>query len=114
MKADVMSFRLMTNEQILKALGKQFEELRIHKSIQDKEIIKEGGIGKDAINKFRHHHGDINLTSLIKILRGLGELERLETIFKVYTQFSPTQQEKKQPKRVHKKRSNEFQWDDEA
>ena len=109
-----MSFQLMNNEQILEALGNQFEELRIHKNIQNKEIIEGGGASKDAINNFRHSNGDIKLSSLIKILRGLGELDRLENLLKVNTEYSPTQQDKKQPKRIHKKKTKPFQWGDES
>ncbi len=38
----------MSDEQILNALGEQYEALRIGKGIQQKQIIEEGGIGKDA------------------------------------------------------------------
>ena len=108
-----MNFQLMTNEQILEALGNQFEELRIQKRVQNKEIINKGGASKDAINNFRHHNGDIKLSSLINILRGLDELDRLQKLLKTTTEYSPTLQGKKIPKRIYKKKNKDFKWGDE-
>lgn len=108
-----MSFELMSDEQILNALGEQYEALRIGKGIQQKQIIEEGGIGKDAINNFRYAKGDAKLSTLIKILRGLGELDRLDKLLEIQNEFSPTQAQKNTPKRIHSKPRSTFSWDDE-
>lgn len=111
-----MSIDLQTDEQILKALGEQFEALRLHKHIQDAEIVAKGGVGKDAVDKLRNNRGTITLTSLIKILRGLGELNRLEKLFEIDAEYSPTQTGQKAIKRVSRKVSEStknFTWGDE-
>ncbi|MDN4502829.1 hypothetical protein QX776_10460 [Alteromonadaceae bacterium BrNp21-10] len=112
-----MNFELLTDEQILHAMGEQFESLRLQKQIPDKDIQDKGGIGKDAIDKLRNQRGNITLISLIRILRGLGELERLEKLLSSNTEYSPSKQQKPLKKRIFKKSakaSTEFKWGDES
>lgn len=112
-----MKFDVLTDEQIAKQLGEQFEALRLHKRIQDAEIQANGGVGRDAIDKLRNHRGAITLTSFIKILRGLGELERLESLLALHSEYVPSQTTAKPIKRVSKKRAVSdapFVWGDES
>lgn len=71
-----MDFSLLTDDEILSEIGKLFEQKRLQKSISDAHLIKQGGCSKDALWRFRSGE-PITSKNLIKILRGLGELNLL-------------------------------------
>ncbi|MFT5351862.1 MAG: hypothetical protein ACI9MF_002687 [Gammaproteobacteria bacterium] len=109
-----MSFELMTDKQIVEQLGKNFDLLRRYKTIQDKEVFARGGTNSSALNKFRGNKGNITVENLVKLLRGIGELDRLETLFSHPEQYSPTVGEAVTPsKRIRKAPSRDFKWKDE-
>ena len=107
------NFDLMTDQAIIAQLGQQFDLLRRSKSIQDKTVIEDGGVHGSSLNNFRQGTGNPTLTTLIKILRGLGELERLEKLFAIPQHYSPTGKESQIPaKRVRTKvvKPHNIQW----
>lgn len=117
-----MKFELMSDEQVLAELGRLFEGLRQYKQLQDTEIQSQGGVSRDAISKLRNNRGSITLTSLVKIMRGLGELGRLEALFKVPDEYRPSKdiegsdKNTVKGKRIHKikaPRGTKIQWGDE-
>ena len=111
-----MNFELMTNKEIVKDLGQSYDLLRRTKGIQDKELIARGGTTSDALNKFRSNRGNITVESLVKLLRGIGELHRLETLFSIPDIYSPIRGKSVVPsKRIRKprRRDSVFKWGDE-
>ena len=114
-----MKLDLMSDEQVLAELGRQFEALRQYKQLQDAEIQSQGGVSRDAISKLRNNRGSITVASLVKIMRGLGELERLEALFKVPVEYRPSKDTEVQDnkpvkgKRIHKTKARKIQWGDE-
>ena len=111
-----MDFRLLTDEDILKEIGKNYEQLRLRKKLSDEDVKSKGGTTKDAIRRFKKGE-NINLLNFIKILRGLGELENLQKLIEVKEEFSVINSKKKPlPKRVFKPKetkNNDFTWGDE-
>ena len=89
-----MNFNLLTDEDILKELGKNYEELRLRKKLSDEDVMKKGGTNKDAIQRFKNG-SNINLSNFVKILRGLGELDNLEKLIHVEDEFSVIKSKKK-------------------
>ncbi|XOB61071.1 helix-turn-helix domain-containing protein [Campylobacterota bacterium DY0563] len=111
-----MDFNLLTNEDIIKELGKNYEELRLRKKLSDEDVHKKGGVSIDAIQRLKSG-SNINLINFIKILKGLGELDKLQKLLEVKEEFSLKQKAKKtKPKRIFKTKkdtNNNFIWGDE-
>ena len=107
-----MSEELMSDTQILQMLGERYEEFRLHRQLQDKDVMNAGGVTKDAINKFKNKGGNITLLNFIKILRGTGQLEALSHLFNV----PPSLPKDDVPKvsRIRKKirKKNPIEWKD--
>lgn len=83
-----MEFKLMTDEQIIEALGNRLESTRLHNGIKDKQVLKDGGVTSDALNKFRQANGGITLLNFVRLIRGVGELKQLEKLLFVEEEFS--------------------------
>ena len=108
-----MAYSLKTDQEILQDLAEKLDLLRRMKQIKDTELVQKGGTNRDALNNFRSGRGGISLTTFIRLLRGLDELDRLEACFQVQQPFSPTGKHRKIPeKRVRDKqcRENTFTW----
>ena len=111
-----MDIKLLTDKEIVADLGRQFDMLRRRKGIQDKEIIAAGGTNHDALDKFRNAKGNITIATLVKMMRGIGELDRLSALFSIPEYYSPTGMNTDVPKRrIRKKASPEvpFTWGDD-
>ncbi|MCK5146233.1 transcriptional regulator, XRE family protein [bacterium] len=108
-----MAYTLMTDEEILHDLARKVDLLRRNKNIKDTELVAQGGTNRVVLNKFRKGQGGISLRTFIRILRGLGELDRLETCFRQPLQYSPTGKNNQVPvKRVRDKKNKptKFVW----
>ncbi len=111
-----MRFSLLSDEEILKELAHRIERRRREKEFSDAELVEKSGTNLATLKRFRANKGTISLTSFIRILRGLGELDALNSLLESTQTFSPAQQiEKPLKKRITKKKSkpSNFQWGDE-
>jgi len=112
MEGDV-SYLLKTDDEIIRDLAKKFDEFRRYKKIKDEDLAKKGGTSRVLINKFRNDHGGISLKTFIRLLRGLGELEKLERFLEIPNQYSPTGGNMDIPEhrvRDRKKDYSGFEW----
>lgn len=111
-----MSYDLMTDEEILKDLAGKLDMLRRIKHIKDTELVSRGGSNRTVLKNFRGGKSGISMTSFIRLMRGLGELERLETLLELPESYSPgTKGRDIPPKRVRSapQKSSSFKWGDE-
>lgn len=111
-----MPYSLMTDAEILSDLADKFDSLRRMKEIRDQDLVKAGGTNDIAMTKFRGG-GNITLKTFIRLLRGLGELERLERFLAVTEAYSPAGNNPSMPgRRVRKKAApgKAFTWGDES
>ncbi len=109
-----MSWELLTDEAILRDLASRIDVLRRSHRLKDEELAARGGTSRPLIFKFRSG-GGITLTTFIRILRGLGELGRLEHAFSISEEYHPGGGGKQTlPKRVREKADPGFSWGDEA
>lgn len=111
-----MSFTLVNDEEVLHRLAGQFDQLRRQKGLMDSEIAARGGTTVVTISNFRSG-ANINLTTLIRLLRGLGELDRLESLFQGSGHWHPDPKARPAPKkRVRRSqvRPDGFKWGDES
>lgn len=112
-----MGYSLMGDEDILRDLAEKLEAIRLSKRLKDTELEAAGGISRQLISDFRKGKRSISLKSFLRILRGLGELDRLEDLFADSKSFSPLKSSNQvQIKRVRDKenKTEDFQWGDEG
>lgn len=107
-----MNFEVMTDRDVVIALGQQYDQLRRHKQLQDKDILAASGTSSSVLAKFRGGKGNITLETFVKLMRAVGELDKLESLLVIPEQFSPTQQKGVLPERIHKpkKVKPDFIW----
>ena len=112
-----MRFQLLNDEQILAELAERLDFLRRVKGYSDRNLAERGGVSVRTIVAFRNNK-DITLTSFLKLLRGIGEIERLEQLLPpAEPTFSPQKQGfVEPPKRIRRKsrskRDSTFEWGD--
>ena len=115
-----MRFKQMTDPQVLAELATRLDHLQRSKGFSDKRLAERGGVSVRTISAFTNNHKDITLTSFIKLLRGVGELDRLgELLPPAEPTYSPAEGGYiEPPQRVREKRVNPnrrgFNWGDES
>ncbi len=112
-----MDFNLYTDKDVIKELGSKYEKIRLQNGLSDEDVSKKGGATIAAIQRLKSGE-NINLVNLIKILRGVGEINRLEKLLSIEEDFSIRETKKKAtPKRVFKTKksddSADFVWDED-
>ncbi len=110
-----MNFEIMTDHEIVVALGRQYDLLRRHKQLQDKDILAASGTSSSVLAKFRSGKGNITLETFVKLMRAVGELDKLESLLVLHEQYSPTKQKTELPERIHKPKNvrSKFKWGDD-
>ena len=83
------SFEMMTDHEVIVLLGKQYDQLRRYKQLQDKDILAASGTSSSVLAKFRSGKGNITLESFVKLMRAAGELQKLESLLEIPNQYSP-------------------------
>jgi putative transcriptional regulator len=79
----------MSDNEIIRDIGKRLKALRLRKNITQESLSKKTGLNRVTISKIERGQ-KTSLFSLIQILRGLDELQRLDSIIPGET-FSPLQ-----------------------
>jgi len=79
----------MSDNEIIRDIGKRLKALRLSKNITQESLSKKTGLNRVTISKIERGQ-KTSLFSLIQILRGLDELQRLDSIIPGET-FSPLQ-----------------------
>ena len=108
-----MSYRLQTDEQILADLASRLDLIRRFKQIKDNELVERGGTDRHILKKFRGGKGGITLKSFVRLLRGLDDLDRLESLLPIPDTYSPTGKERAIPDqrvRDRKRENGGFTW----
>lgn len=109
-----MDFNLLTDEEIIKELALRCDFIRLDKQLSEKDVSKAGGTTIDAIYRFKTGK-NISITNFIKILRGIGELDILDSMLKEDLPKSIRKNKiVKRKKRVHKptlsNKKSDFVW----
>ena len=98
-----MQYKLLSDDEIIKDIGQKIEYLRRLKGIQSKELCEKGGAGYTAYRNLVNGKSGVSLKTFVELLRGLGELEKLEKLLSAQDGYSPTGQSATPPKRIFKK-----------
>lgn len=110
-----MRYDLMKDIDIIHDLAEKIDRIRIRKRLKDKDVEAAGGISRQLLSDFRNGKRSVSLKSFIRLLRGIGELDRLQTLLSDSSDYSPMLGEEKElPKRVRDKNSldKDFKWGD--
>ncbi len=111
-----MRYELMTDQDIILDIAKKINILRRTKALMVKDVASKGGVSIPAIAKFESKANDIRISTFIKILRGIGELEQLENILSIDSSYSPVKEDNTPlPKRIRRKEITEidFTWEED-
>lgn len=84
-----MSYQEMSDEQILKEIASNIEKKRLRKKIRVTDLANKGGYSAQTYSNLINRNTDIKLSTLVQILRGLGELDKLENLFSIKEPFNP-------------------------
>ena len=108
-----MSYQLLTDDEILADLASKLDLVRRARELKDEDLVARGGTSRFVLTKFRSGSGGITLRSFVRLLRGLGELDRLESLLKAPDRYSPTGKRTQIPaQRVRDKKRDDrgFVW----
>ncbi len=106
----------MADEDIIRDLAARVEKIRIEHQLKETELEESSGISRKTFYNFKQGSTGTSLKSFIRLLRALGEAERLKLMFPESEVYSPMgNSEDDLPKRVRdkQKRDGEFHWGDE-
>lgn len=111
-----MNLNNMNDEQISEFISQNLEKKRLSKKISSEELAKKGGYVSQTYSNFINKNTNIRLVTLIQILRGLGELEKLQELIEFKEPYSPLGSNKELPKRIRTKVTNKTRpkWGDES
>lgn len=111
-----MNFNTMSDEQILKDIAQRLEKIRVTKKLSIEEMAQKGGYNAQSYSNFLNQNTNIKLSTLIQMLRGVDELEKLQNLFKIDDSYSPMGIKEDQPKRIRKKNKSNtpIKWGDES
>lgn len=93
-----MNYLILSDTEILSDIGKQLDKLRIQKNMTMDELSQRSGISSRTLSRIFNGGTNPSLTNIIKIYRGFGELEQLQSFF-----------ETKEPRSIINKTHNEKQ-----
>mgnify|MGYP006142438629 CR=1 FL=1 len=108
----------MSNQMILKEIGRRLEKLRINEGLDQKALAELSGVGLSTIGKIESGKTSTGLLNIIAILRVLGKLESLEYFIQPPPPVSSSllNSRNAERKRVHKLPTdnkatiNKFSW----
>ena len=73
----------------IRDLAKQVEKIRIARRMKESELEKAAGISRKTLYNFRKGATTLGLRNFIRLLRALGEAERLQRLFPEADSYSP-------------------------
>jgi transcriptional regulator with XRE-family HTH domain len=83
----------LSHKAVLKAFGERFRELRLAQNINQQQLSFESGVPLRTLSRLENGHA-VSMDVLIKVLRALNLLERLELLVPT-AEISPMQRKEK-------------------
>lgn len=96
--------KLSTPEMILQELGSRLVQQRIASRLTQADLAEQAGVSKRTVERFEAG-GEVQLGTLIRILRVLGQVEMLDRLLPV-NQVSPMDQLREQDRPKRKRASS--------
>lgn len=98
-----MAYTLLTDDEIVHDLGKKLDMLRRTKEVPISELLEKSGTNHNTYDRFINAKSGISLKNFIRLLRGIGALDKLEILLDVSQSYSPLQEQTTPKKRIRKK-----------
>ncbi len=111
-----MNINNLSDQQIIEFIATNIEKKRLSKNISSEQLAKDGGYNMQTYSNFINQGTNIKIKTVIQILRGLEQLDILQTLFEHKEQFSPIKASiiEAPKKRVHRKKPITItKWGDE-
>ena len=110
-----MRFTLLPDDQVQRELGKQIDYKRREHQLSIEELAQKSGVSISTINRMIDGSNSPSLLNFIKILRVLGELDRMGLLLEPNDTFRPSESKITAPKkRIFKsKKTTPITWGDE-
>ena len=106
----------LTSKAVVSEIATQIKNYRISRRITQKELAEQSGVSLRSISRFEQG-ADIQLSSLVKILRSLGLLDNLNMLVPDVTKspsyYLPTTTKKRVRKKKTEVSHEPFRWGDE-
>ena len=84
-----MAYELFTDDEIIHDLGKKLDLLRRSKEVSISELLEKSGTNHDTYDRFINAKSGISLKNFIRLLRGVGDLDKLESLLASPNDYSP-------------------------
>lgn len=98
-----MKLSNMNDEQILEFISTNLEKKRLAKPITSESLADKGGHVAQTYSNFVNKNTNIRVSTLIQILRGLGELDRFQACIEYKEPYVPSKNNTSLPQRIRKK-----------
>ena len=111
-----MNLNNMNDNQIIEFIAANLDKKRLSKNIVTEDLAKKGGHVSQTYSNFVNKNTNIRISTLIQVLRGLGELDKLQKLVEYKIPYSPLSNNVELPKRVRKsvdKNGDRPLWGDE-
>lgn len=112
-----MDYNMVNDEDIIRELAEQVDKIRIKHHLKETKIEESAGISRKTLYNFKKGSTGTSLKNFIRLLRAMGETNRLKLMFPESESYSPIDQnEGEPPKRVRdrQKQKTDFQWGDQT
>ncbi|TVQ20932.1 MAG: XRE family transcriptional regulator [Spirochaetaceae bacterium] len=111
-----ISYNTMSDDDVIRDLAAHVEKIRIARRIKESELESLAGISRKTLYNFRKGATGLSLRNFIRLLRALGEADRLACLFPESESYSPRGRELELPKRVRDRQEPDdgFRWGDET
>ncbi|MGI9289523.1 MAG: helix-turn-helix domain-containing protein [Pseudomonadales bacterium] len=73
------NFMIAPPEKVERALGQRLEKLRLSKNMNQTTLANEAGVSRRTITRLENGEG-VSLDTLIRVMKALGVVDRLETL----------------------------------
>ncbi len=70
----------LTDESVLQSLGARLEQMRLQQNLTQAELAARAALSKRTIERLESGEVGAQLSSLVRALRALGQLERLDLL----------------------------------
>ena len=107
-----MAYAHLTDDEIVHDLGKKLDMLRRTKEVSIGELLEKSGTNHNTYDRFINAKSGISLKNFIRLLRGIGALDKLEALLEASQTYSPLQEQTTPKKRIRKKlvSNTAFTW----
>ena len=107
----------MSDEDVIRDLAEQVEKLRLAHHVKEADIVESAGMTRKTLYNFKQGTTGFSLKNFIRLLKALGEANRLRSMFPESESYSPRPESATDlPKRIRDKQKTDrdFRWGDET